>query len=140
MKTKNLLIIIAMILLASSGMIANKKADKGSYVKVIYFHGDYRCPTCNKLEAYSKETIDKYFSKAKKEGRLKWSAINFDKEKNEHYIEKYQLYNKALVLVRYENGKQKEWKNLEKIWEKVGDKNDYLKYLKNEVKKYLGKI
>lgn len=141
MKFKSIFVLsLFAILLCINSLPAADKKETKIYVKVIYFHGDYRCATCNKLEAYSKETIEKYFSDEIKSGKVKWDAINFDKKENKHYLDDFKLYNKALMIIKYENGKQKEWKNLEKIWEMVSDKSEYFKYVKNEINKYLKEI
>lgn len=142
MKSVNSIIFIVILTLISlSAISANGKENvKSSYIKVIYFHTDYRCATCNKLESYTGESIKKYFSKELKSGKVILEIINYEEEKNEHFVEEFNLYNKSLVVIKVENGKQKEWKNLDKIWEKVSDKNDYFKYVKNEVKEYLSAI
>ena len=135
MKLRILLVMLSVFIFTISIIEAEK--THSSFVKVIYFHTDYRCSTCNKLEKYSKESVEKNFSKEIKSGKVIWEAINFEKEENEKYVEKFELYNKALILVKYENGKQKEWKNLKKIWELVNDKSKYYTYVKNEVNKIL---
>jgi hypothetical protein len=42
------------------------------------------------------------------------------------------------VLVKISGGKQVKWKNLEKIWERVGDKDAFVKYIQDEIREYLG--
>jgi hypothetical protein len=135
--TKYLILAIAIILsgLASSMLISNSNTQK-NYVKVVYFHTDYRCATCNKLEKYSEEIVNKYFADDLKSGKIVWESINYEEEKNEHYIDKFNLYNKSLILMKYENGKLKEWKNLEKIWELVSNEKKYKDYVKKEINKY----
>jgi hypothetical protein len=90
--------------------------------KVIayYFHGTQRCPTCRKLEAYSGE------------------VVNVDEPLNKHFVNDYQLYTKSLVIVKMQGGKQVDWKNLQKIWELVGEKDDFMRYVQDEVSAYLG--
>jgi hypothetical protein len=39
-----------------------------------------------------------------------------------------------VILSRVENGKETTWKNLEKIWELVGDKGAFVKYVQDEVR------
>lgn len=135
--TKYLFLALAIILsgLASSMLMSNSN-KQSNYVKVVYFHTDYRCATCTKLEKYSEETVEKYFANELKSGKIVWESINYEEEKNEHYIDKFNLYNKSLILMKYENGKLKEWKNLEKIWELVSNKSKYVDYVKKEIKKY----
>lgn len=123
-----------------SGFTINQAVSKDTkqkkYVKVVYFHGDYRCATCKKLEAYTEETVNKYFVNEIKSRNVVWTAINFDKDENEHYVDEFKLYNQALIIMKYENGKLKEWKNLPKIWEYVSNKSEYFKYVKKEIEEY----
>jgi hypothetical protein len=37
-----------------------------------------------------------------------------------------------------QDGEQVGWKNLQKIWELVGDKESFVKYVQSEVAEYLG--
>jgi len=133
--------LISVLILIISGLSINSAISKNktqkNYVKVVYFHGDYRCATCFKLEKYSYKVLDKYFAKEMKSGKVVWASINVDKDKNEHYVDEFNLYNKSLIIMKYENGKLKEWKNLEKIWELVGEQSKYLKYVRKEIEKYL---
>jgi hypothetical protein len=105
---------------------------------VYYFHGTRRCATCKKIEAYSQEAVETKFKKELESGRLEFLPINFDEEGNEHFIEDYKLYTKSLIVCGYEKGKQVEWKNLEKVWEYVYDKDAFFKYVQDEVALYLG--
>jgi len=51
--------------------LAQAKEDaKGMQVVVYYFHGTMRCPTCYKLEQYSKEAIETNFKDALASGKL----------------------------------------------------------------------
>lgn len=138
MKITKLLLFAALIAVLGINVNSASGQNKSkNYVKVIYFHTDYRCATCTKLEKFSKETVSKYFSEEIESGKLKFEAINFEEESNEHYVDEYDLYNKSLIIIRYENGKKKDWKNLDKIWEYVSSKTKYYNYVKKEIKDYL---
>ena len=47
---------------------------------------------------------------------------------------------RALVLVRYKDGKQVTYKNLEKIWQLVGSEKDFSDYVKTEVEAMLKEL
>lgn len=123
-----------------SSSASSQEPAVSSDLKILayYFHGTQRCPTCLKLEAYSTEAIEKEFGKALRDGRLEWRVVNVDEPLNKHFVNDYQLYTKSLVIVKMEDGKQLEWKNLEKIWELVGDKDNFIKYVQEQVSAYLG--
>jgi hypothetical protein len=131
------LLIVVMLAFAIIGIAESTPSPSKNYVKVIYFHGDKRCATCQKIEKYSTEAVKKSFKNELKNGKVKWAVIDFDKDENEHYMDEYALFTQSLVVIKYKDGKQKEWKNCAKIWEKVGDESKFKKYVKDEVNKYL---
>jgi hypothetical protein len=98
-------------------------------VYASYFHGDRRCPTCMKLEAYSSEAIQSGFEKEVKDSLLVFRTVNWDREENAHYIDDYKLFTKALILSRVRDGKEIAWTNLDSIWQYVGDKETFIKYV-----------
>jgi len=61
------------------------------HLKVIYFHSTMRCPSCLKIENYTKETVTSKFKAEMDSGLIEFSEINVDKTENERYIEQYQL-------------------------------------------------
>jgi len=106
-------------------------------VIVYYFHGRFRCPSCRRIEAFSQEAVQGGFSQALKDGRLEWQVVNVEKPWNEHFIRDYQLYTKSLVVVDMQDGRRTKWKNLERVWELLGDKDAFMKYVHEEVRAYL---
>lgn len=113
-------------------------ADSSTVVVVAtYFHGNRRCATCRKLEAYSQEAVTQGFVDELDAGRLVWRVVNFDEEENAHYLDDYGLYSQALVLSREVNGIETEWNNLDKIWQLVGNKEEFLNYVTASTRAFL---
>ena len=110
-------------------------ADKPSTGKVYayYFHGSARCPTCYKLEQYSKEAIETNFKDALASGKLEFKVVNVEDKGSEHYVSEYQLYTKSLILSLAKDGKEIKWINFNKIWEYVGDKQRFIDYVKSGI-------
>lgn len=113
------------------------KAASSEIVYAYYFHGDVRCATCIKLESYSHEALTAGFEKELGDSTIIWQMINYDKKENEHFIKDFQLYTKAFVLTRQKDGKVTAWKNLDKIWELVGNKKEFIKYIQSETRQFL---
>ena len=126
------LILLSVLLLPAFGQEAPK-----SKVVAYYFHGDFRCPTCYRLEQYSKEAIDTHFKDALSSGKLEFKAVNVDEKANKHFVNDYQLYTKSLVLSLVKDGKEIKSKNLIKIWEYVGNKQRFFEYVTSEVQDFL---
>ncbi|MEI6128419.1 MAG: nitrophenyl compound nitroreductase subunit ArsF family protein [Pseudomonadota bacterium] len=112
-------------------------AQPTSFITAYYFHGNYRCVTCRKMEQYSREAIELYFSAQLKSGAVVFQPINYEESGNDHFVQDYQLITRSLVLVKYENGKQAAWKNLPAIWQHAGDQTAFYNYVKKEIEAYL---
>jgi len=116
----------------------NAPPEASQKVVVYYFHNNFRCAKCRKFESYSREIIEADFSNALNDGRLEWKVVNIDEPANKHFVRDYQLYTKSIIVSKIQDGKQTEWKNLDKIWKLVGDKKAFVKYVQDEVSTYLG--
>ena len=114
-------------------------AEQASTAKVIayYFHGSFRCPTCHKLEQYSKEAIETNFKEALALDKLEFKVVNVEDKGNEHFVKDYQLYTKSLVISLSDNGKETKAKNLTKIWDYVGNKQKFFDYVTVEINNFL---
>ncbi len=102
-------------------------------VNVYYFHGKMRCPTCRNMESYSREAVEKYFKKEIGSGKVTFKVIDVETKGNEHYVTDYKLYTKTLIVSVSKNGKEAQYKNLDKIWEYSRDKEKFVNYVKNEI-------
>jgi hypothetical protein len=130
-----LLTAVAVISVIFSAFAAEDKS--AAKVTAYYFHGTARCPTCYKLEQYSKEAIETNFKDALASGKLEFKVVNVEDKGNEHYGREYQLYTKSLILSLVKDGKQIKWINLDKIWEYVGNKQRFIDYVKSGVAELL---
>jgi hypothetical protein len=106
-------------------------------VIVYYFHTTYRCPTCHKIENYTKEAVEAGFAQALKEGRLVFQVLNVEEAPNAHFIQDYQLHTKSVVVVEMKDNQQARWENLPQVWELTHDKEAFFKYIQDEVNLYL---
>lgn len=132
------LVLLAIAVLSSIGVIFSPIAQaagnaKGAQVIVYYLHGQARCPTCYKMEQYSREAIEANFKDALVSGKLEFKVINVEDKGNEHFNKDYQLYTKSLILSLVKDGKETKWINLDKIWEYAGNKEIFIGYVKNGV-------
>lgn len=109
-----------------------------SKIVLYYFHGTARCATCIKFESFTQEALQGAFAEKLNSGEMEWKMVNVDEPNNKHFVDEYGLYTKSIVIVKIRNGKMVEWKNLKKIWELVGEKNVFVKYIRDEVGTYLG--
>lgn len=104
-------------------------ADK---INVYYFYGKPRCATCMKIENYTKSTVE-----GMKDKNVVYQGIDMEKPENGAMVKKYNLYTKSVVISKNKNGKEK-WKNLDKIWLKVGKEQEFKKYITDEITQFKG--
>lgn len=101
----------------------------GHVVAVYYFHGDFRCKKCLAMEAYTREAVQKLLADQISAGSVQWRVANFDQKENEHFVQDYALTASAVVLVEMEGSQARRWKNLDKIWDLVGDEASFKEYI-----------
>ncbi len=135
-------LILGLAITITSSVLAQQSpvSNAGSH-KVIayYFHTNTRCSTCMKIEAYSKEAIEKGFPEELRKGILEMRIVNYEKPEHRHFMKDYKLVSKSLVLVNLVDGKQTEWTNLKLVWQLTGRKDAFLNYVRKEVRGYLAK-
>ncbi|MDD5254739.1 MAG: nitrophenyl compound nitroreductase subunit ArsF family protein [Candidatus Omnitrophica bacterium] len=133
------LLVIAAVSISPAFISDNVNAQQAPATRVIayYFHGDFRCVTCHKLEQYSKEAIETNFKDALASGKLEFKAVNVEGRGNEHFVRDYQLYTKSLVISLIKDGKEMKAKNLDKIWEYGGNKEKFFAYVTDELNRFL---
>ena len=106
-------------------------------IVVFYLHGTARCSNCIEFEKWGKAAIETTFADELKSGRLEWRVHNIDEPEHQHFVEEFQLYTKAIVLGEMKDGKVARWKNLEKIWDLLGDEAAFGKYVAGETRAFL---
>ena len=103
-------LVFSLILTSCNGQDKTKKVTKDetiSKIEVIDFHSTHRCMTCNAIEASTKYTLDTYFAKEVKEGKITFQVINVDKKENKKIAESFEASGTALYLNVISDGNEK---------------------------------
>jgi hypothetical protein len=103
-------------------------------VLVYYFHATTRCATCKTIEAYAHETVASRFAADLEARRLAWRAVNVDEPANQHFIRDFQLYTRSVVVVDATDPKR--YKVLDRVWQLVGDKVAFQRYVEQEIRAF----
>lgn len=106
-------------------------------VIAYYFHGNFRCLKCTRMEAAASKALSDGFKQELKDGSLIWRPTNTDLPENRHFVKDYELVTRSLVLVKIKDGKQIRWANLTKIWQLENDGDAYRKYVQDETRGFL---
>jgi len=119
-----------------SGKADKPAAAPADRVVVMYFHRTQRCPTCKRMGSYAEEAVVKGFPREIKDGTVEFHYIDFQDEKNAALTKGYKVGGPTLVVARVIGNQVKEFKNLTEIWAKNGDKDAFLKYVRENVAAY----
>ena len=103
-------------------------------VLVQYFHVAARCETCENMENCAREALQTAFADAWRDGRVEFRSLDYAEPRNEDLAKRYQLDCNSLVVSRQQNGTEVGWKKLDKIWDLVGDRAAYERYVQDEVR------
>jgi len=109
-------------------------------VVAYYFHGDYRCAACMKIEEYSRAAIEKGFPADIKDGLLSFEAVNVEEPQNRHFIRDYDLVSKTVVLSLKDGDKEVRFKNLDRVWRLLGSREQFIAYVQDETRGFLGEV
>lgn len=123
---KKLLLLLTLFFAFSNIAFA---ADK---VNVYYFYGKPRCTTCVKIENYTKSAVASMNDKD-----IVFKGVDMDNSANAAMVKKYSLFTKSVIISKVKNGKE-QWKNLDKVFLKAGNEQDFKNYIITETKKFKG--
>jgi len=100
---------------------------------VYYFDMGKDCTTCLNLESYTYETLQTHFGEQLESGEIRWERVDVDLPENGHFVSRFGLYTKSVVLARPEGDGATWHDNLSRIWELVYDKEAYMRYIRTQV-------
>ncbi len=108
-------------------------APAASTIHVYYFHLTVRCPSCERIEAWTRKAVEEGFPGELASSTMHWSVLNTDEPQNKHFQDDYHLQAQSVVLSEMRGGKETRWKNLEKVWDLLDSEEKFAKYIQDEV-------
>ena len=101
----------------------------------MYFHRTVRCRPAAAWEATRRRLWWKALQ-ADQARHRQFHYIDFQDEKNAALTNGYQVGGPTLIVAQVVGNKVKHYKNLTEIWAKNGDKDEFLKYVRDNVAAY----
>jgi len=106
-------------------------------IEVYHFHGTNQCYSCITVGAYAEETVKTFFAEELKSGKIVFGHINGELPENQELVKKYEVTGASLWIGTYNSdGKFNKEQNTN-VWYKIGNKQEYLNYLKGIIEKKL---
>jgi hypothetical protein len=124
---------------ANGGNLNKKQSRKEgeSIITVYYFHRTARCVSCMTLEANVAQVIKNNFQKQIKDGTMLWMPFNLDDSGGEEFEKKFDITISTLVVAKIPDNNRIKYKKLEKVWQLLGDQEDFAKYVTDEINKFM---
>ncbi len=114
----------------------NNPSGSVEKVEIYHFHATRQCYSCITLGAYAEETVNTYFAPELASGRVVFGHVNVDLPENKALVEQYGPTGSSLWIGVYnKTGFYKE-ENVN-VWYKIGNKDDYMVYLKGVIENRL---
>jgi hypothetical protein len=82
------------------GQENHDKDNSTTKLQVLYFHGTYRCATCNAVENNTEQLINSQYKSQVTDSIIRFMAYDFDDPMNKAIVEKYQISFSTLLLVK----------------------------------------
>ena len=120
-------------------VVAPPPTEPAATVVVTYFRATARCTSCLKIEDLTNATMTSRFAGPIAEKRIVWRVLNLDEPEYNHFVKDYGLFTKSVVVSEVKNGKEVRWKNLDQIWQLLGDPAAFQGYVEKEVQAFLPK-
>jgi hypothetical protein len=118
-------------LAADAALAADAPSDR---VAVMYFHRTQRCPTCLRMGSYSEEAVATGFAEQAAKGKVAFYYIDFQDPKNEALTKGYGVGGPTLIVARLAGNKVAQYRNLQEIWAKAGDRAAFVAYVQENVR------
>ena len=106
-------------------------------VMVYYFHGNYRCETCNTIERLTHETVTERFGEEVGTGLVDVRSVNIDKPGNRHFADRYEIdleMPRTVIVARFdESGERVDWEPLMRVWDLYNKPEKFKGYIEEAV-------
>jgi hypothetical protein len=106
-------------------------------VVATYFTTDVRCDSCRTIEALSQRAVVEGFPAEVAAGKVVFRVINTDLPEHAHYVDRYSITNKIVVVSHQRAGKEVDWKGLQDVWVHFHEPDEFLAYVREPIRAYL---
>jgi hypothetical protein len=110
-------------------------AGNADHVAVYYLHSTFRCETCNRIEAMTKDLLEREYADFLGDGRMLWNEIDF--MKNTELASQFEIAASTVLVADVREGKVIRYQRLDEVWTLTGDRNAFDSYLRAAIDLYL---
>jgi hypothetical protein len=107
------------------------------FIRLVYFHRTPGCNTCQTMASYVFQTVESEFRKQTQNKTLVLRYIDFEDPKNRAFVRAFNINSPTLIAIESVNSKDVRYWKLGRIWSLAGNKEEFQRYIFNEVTRIL---
>jgi hypothetical protein len=90
------------------------------------------------METFTQRTLGDHFSEQMKDNTLQYKKVNIDDPRYRHLIDRYSIFTSTIVLVRFREGKEKNFESLTaQVWQLYNSEQQFVSMLKQELSRFM---
>lgn len=103
-------------------------------LNVIYTHATNRCPTCLKMEQYTRKLLEADFTHQLDTGTISFQDVDYEQPEAANFAHQFQVATASVLLVEVKNGEVIIGKNLvDEVWKLHTNEVAFKKMLKEQI-------
>ena len=110
------------------------------YVRILYFHRDPGCATCQKMSKMVFQIVKKSFSEEARKKKVVLRYYDFEESKNEKLTKTFRITSPSLVILQMKSGNTSKAKFADQIWPLSGNSEKFFRYVEKEIREYLDEL
>ena len=120
-----------------SGKTAMRNIQETKLEQVVVYtaHMTFRCEECRQIEWLARELVENDFASELEAGQLDFRTVDY--MKNTDFAKRYNVSSSTVVVVRYEDGEEQEFKRLDEVWTKVHKPDEFKQYVRTAIQNSL---
>ncbi len=106
-------------------------------VLVTYFTTDVRCASCKTIEELSRRAVLEGFAAEVARGEVAFRVVNTDRPEHRHFVDRYEITNKVVIVSRQVAGEEVEWTPRQDVWLHFDEPDEFFAYVREPIRTYL---
>ncbi len=104
---------------------------------VLLFHYAERCVQCLNMEKFTTEVLNEDFPDLLADSNIQFKLVVMDAPENKNLVERFDLFSTTIVLVQFENMKEKKIVVLKDLWKDAQDEPLFKSKIRRELHQFL---
>ncbi len=119
---------------SSGKVIISEYLSKIDTLFVIHFHPTVQCSCCINVSSFARKALEKFYAEPYQKGSIIFREYDIDKDSST--AKKYGISWSALGFEKFYGG-EKEFKEIDSVWEFCGEKEKFLLNFKREIDEFI---